>query len=352
MNIASGMRRAAAIVLGATLLTCGGCGYKTAPVPPKTVVPAAVEDLRYTVEGDAVRLSWTYPDKNIKGDDIDEIAEFDLYRAEIPLDEYCPTCPVPFVEPIAVAGGQTIVDGKRRVATYDYDLLRQDHKYFFKVQSKRDWWASSGDSNIITFVWHTPAVAPTGLSASAADSSVKLSWQPVTTRSDGAPVDGEVLYQLLRKTGAENFARLGSPVAATTTVDRKVTNGQEYSYQVQSVLRFGEDLVYGGVSDAITVMPVDTTAPAAPTGVLVVSTSLGLRVVWEPSTSEDVAGYNIYRRSEGGGFKLVGTVDAPDASYVDTSAGEDAYFIYAVTAFDKASPANESKKSAEGAPRF
>jgi len=352
MISASGVRIAGGLLLG-VLLTAGGCGYKTPPVPPATVVPMAIDDLRYSVEEDHVRLSWTFPGKNIKGDEINDIAAFDLYRAEIPLEEYCPTCPVPFVEPIEVDGGVTVLDGKRRVATYDYNLLRQGHKYFFKVRGKRDWWAESADSNIVTFVWHVPAVAPTGLTASAADSSVKLNWQPVTSRRDGEPVQTDVLYQLLRKTGNHSYARIGSPVAETSTEDSKVVNGQQYSYQVQSVLRFGEDLVFGGTSEPVSVMPVDTTPPPVPTGVEVFSTGKGIRVVWDPSTAADVAGYNIYRRSEGGGFVLIGTVGVTDSSFIDEKAGEDAYFIYAVTAFDRTGKkGNESKKSAEAAPRY
>jgi len=131
-----------------------------------------------------------------------------------------------------------------------------------------------------------------------------------------------------------------------------VVNGQEYSYQVQSVLRFGEDLVYGGISEPVSVTPVDTTPPPAPTGVEVFSTGKGIRVIWDPSTAADLAGYNIYRRSEGGGFTLIGTAGADDSSFIDEKAGEDAYFIYAVTAFDRTGKGNESKKSAEAAPRF
>jgi len=351
MKRAGGVRIAGGLLLGA-LLTAAGCGYKTPPVPPATVVPDAIEDLRYSMEEDSVRLSWTFPGKNIKGDEINEIAAFDLYRAEIPMEEYCPTCPVPFVEPIEVDGGMTVIDGKRRVATYDYDMLRQGHKYFFKVQARRDWWTASADSNIVTFVWHVPAVAPTALAASAADSSVQLTWQPVTSRRDGEPVQTEVLYQLLRKTGEKEYAPIGSPVAGTSTVDSKVVNGQQYSYQVQSVLRFDEDLVFGGVSEAVSVTPMDTTPPPVVTGVEVFNTGKGIRVVWEPSTAADVAGYHIYRRADGGGFGLIGTVGVSDSTFIDESAGEDAYFIYTVTAFDQTGKGNESKKSAEAAPRY
>lgn len=352
MRSARGVRAAGTLILGAALLATGGCGYKTPPVPPATVVPHAIEDLRYTIGEDKVQLSWSYPTKNIKGSDISEVSSFHLYSAEVPLEDYCSTCPIPFAEPLEVAGGQTVVEGKRRVATYDYDVLQPGNKYFFKVQSQTGWWITSGDSNIVTFVWHLPSVAPTGLSASAADSSVELSWQPVTSRRDGQPLTTEVVYQVLRRTGTAEYSRIGKPVKDTSYVDSAVVNGRQYSYQVQSVQQFDADLVYGGISEEITVTPVDTTPPPPPEGVMAVATDSGIRVVWEFSSAEDVAAYRIYRRAEGGSFALVGTVKVPGTSFIDTKVSEDVIYYYAVTAVDSSSAANESAKSEEATPRY
>lgn len=353
MKSVCGARIAGALFLGTVLLASGGCGYKNPPVPPETVVPTAIEDLRYTVLEDGVRMTWTYPLETIKGTDIREVSSFDLYRAELPLEDYCPTCPVPFTEPIEVDGGQTVVDGKRRVATYDYDMLRSGHKYFFKVRTRTGWWATSADSNIITFVWYIPAIAPAGLSASAADSRVSLSWQPVTSLRDGKPVTTDVLYQVLRRSGEGSFNRLGKPVETTGFVDGAVTNGQEYSYQVQSVLRFGEDLVYGGISTDITVTPVDTTPPPAPTGVQAFETGQGIRVIWDVPADDDVAGYRIYRRTaDSDTFTPVGSVDLPSTTFIDAEVREDLRYYYAVTAIDGSAPPNESARSQEATPRY
>ena len=351
MTQGAGLTITAVTLLGVAALTLSGCGYKTDPVPPATVLPQPVEDLRYSLGQEQVRLSWTFPNENIKGDDLAEVSNFQLFRAEIALEDYCPSCPVPFVEPIEIDGGQTIVDGRRRVATYDYQELREGHKYFFKVRSQSGWWATSGDSNIVTFVWNIPAAAPEGLTASGADSSVKLSWQPVTSRRDGEPVATELVYQLQRRTGQGEFAPVGKLVSSTSGEDRNVNNGTEYSYRVQAVLRFGDDLVYSEPSVPVTVTPVDTTPPVAPTGVLVFGTEQGMRVFWEPSTSADVAGYHIYRRS-GGSVKKVGSVESPDTSFVDTSAAEGGSYSYSVSAYDRTKPANESKRSPEASPRY
>lgn len=353
MRSARGLRIAGTMILGIVLLISGGCGVKTQPVPPATVLPKAIEDLRFTIVDDLVRMTWSYPLKTIKGKDINDISSFDLYRAEIPLEDYCPTCPVPFVEPIQVAGGQTVVDGKQRVATYDYDLLRSGHKYFFKVQARTGWLAVSPDSNIITFVWHVPSVAPAAVNASATDSRVKLSWQPVTTRRDGEVVTTDVLYQVLRRTGAAASEKIGAPVKTTDYEDSNVVNGQTYTYQVQSLLRFGEDLVYGGISSDVTVTPVDTTPPPPPSGVEAFETGSGIRVIWDASTAADTSGYRVYRRSaEGTTFTMVGSVNVPSTTYIDSSAKTDEQYYYGVTAIDSVDPPNESTRSQEATPRY
>lgn len=353
MISARGVRFAGATMfLGGVLLVSGGCGYKTPPVPPATVVPQPIEDLRFTVVDDAVRLTWSYPRKTINGADIKEISSFNLYHAEISLADYCPTCPVPFGEPIEVAGGQTVVERKQRVASYEYTMLQPGNKYFFKVQSTTGWWAASADSNIVTFAWHIPAAAPAGLSAAAADSAVELSWQPVTSRRDGEPVTTEVRYQVLRRTGEGSFGRIGEPVEHTNFIDKNVTNGQQYAYQVQSVLRFDDDLVYGDNSTEVMVTPVDITPPQPPEGVVAIETSQGIRIIWDSSVAEDVAGYNIYRRTtQSSTFLLVGSVVSPSITYIDISARQDERYYYSVTAIDKTSPPNESARSQEATPR-
>ena len=160
--------------LGASILLAGGCGFKNKPVPPDSVVPLAIDDLRYTVNDKGVQLSWSYPVKTIKGSTLDDISSFELFRSEVPLADYCGNCPVPFTEPVKVDGGSPLDGQTRRKVVYDIDLLRSGHKYFFKVRSRTSWFADSGDSNIITFVWFEPAPATGKVTVTAGDRQVAL----------------------------------------------------------------------------------------------------------------------------------------------------------------------------------
>lgn len=347
MKIASGARFTGSILVMAILFFVGGCGYKNRPVPPEQIVPKAIEDLRYSIDEKGVKLTWSYPLETIKGTDIVEIDSFSLYRAVVPLKDYCKNCPIPFGEPIEVAGGVTSEE-ERRQASYETSLLRPGHRYFFKVSSRTSWWATSNDSNIISFVWHVPVKAVASVQAKGGDSSVSVSWQPATTLLDGRKVENPVKYQVLRSLGGKGFDKIGEPVTGTTFVDRQALTGKKYFYKVQSLMDFDGNIVSGGVSDPVSGMAADMTASIPPSGVTAVRTGKGIKIFWNRLDDADVKGYKIYRRTASEDVpKVIGEVKAVYTIFEDTTASEDVKYYYSVTAVDMAEPSNESDPSRE-----
>jgi uncharacterized protein len=341
------------LVLAVFLLLMGGCGYKNQPVPPASVVPKAITDLLYKLDENGVHLRWSYPVKTIRGSAIDDISSFELYRAEIPIEDYCANCPIPFGEPLELDGGSPI-DGKvRRKASYDSSLLKAGYKYFFKVRSRTSWWAASKDSNIITFVWSQPALAPVGVTATAGDGQVSLQWQPVTTFADGSAVSNDIKYQVRRSTGGSTFEKLGEPVSATNYVDRQVLNGLRYFYTIQSITAINDDVVRGGISKTVAAIPMDLTPPLPPLGVTAVRTGVGIKIYWDKSDAADVNGYRVYRRAANkDSYQFLGEVAPEYTLFVDSKAGDKVRYYYAVTAIDLATPPNESEKSKEATVRY
>ncbi|MDD3813551.1 MAG: hypothetical protein PHZ02_02805 [Desulfocapsaceae bacterium] len=350
MKIAFGAHHAGALLLVGALFF-GGCGYKTLPVPPETIVPKAIEDLRYSVDEKGVTLTWSYPVETIKGTDLTDIASFEIYRAVVSLDSYCSTCPIPFGEPMVVPGGMINTDGRRK-GIYESALLRSGEKYFFKVRSRTSWWAASADSNIVTFVWHMPAKAPKSLQAEGGDRSVHLQWQAATQLMDGQQLDLPVQYQVLRSLDGKSFEELATAGSETNFTDVSLQNGQKYYYKIQSVLQVEGNAVAGGISEVATAVPVDLTAPEVPTGVTVISTGNGFKVFWDKATAADLQGYHVYRRAaDQKKAERVGDVQAIYTIFEDTTASSDGQFYYSVTAYDSMKPANESKPSIEATVR-
>ncbi len=346
-------RKTSVFLLGLSLLLVGGCGYKNTPVPPETVVPQPINDLLYRTDDNSVQLSWSYPVKTIRGTALEDISAFELYRAEIPLKDYCSTCPIPFNTAIEINGGPTYDGQVRRKAHYESSQLRPGDKYFFKVRSRTSWWASSADSNTVTFVWFPPAAAPEGVTATPGDSQVSLRWQPVTTLKNGTPIENSVKYQVLRSLDGKVFGLLGEPVAVTQYIDHQVSNGTKYFYTIQSKMVLDNELVSGTTSKQVSAVPADLTPPAVPTGVTVVRTEVGTKIFWDKNPASDIGGYRIYRRpASSDSFELLGQVEPVYTLFIDKKAEAGVNYYYAVTAIDQAKPPNESKKSKEATARY
>lgn len=330
------------------LVALGGCGFKDKPVPPQQVLPQPVTDLRYELTEKGVTLYWSYPVETVTGDDLTNISEFLMYRAVVPVESYCETCPIPFGKGITLPGG-ALPDEGRKTASYTARLLRPGNLYFFKVRSKSGWWAESADSNIVRFLWNTPVMAPEDLTVTAGDRMNTLTWQPAEKHLDGTPIEEVVTYQVRRSTGGGPFQEIGKPQQGTTYVDRDVANNRKYFYQVQAISMYPQGAVGGGISKNVAATPLDRTPPAAPVDVQGVRTEAGIKIFWSHVPEKDLKGYRVYRRLPGDEApQLVGEVLLPFNMFIDRQPPRQAARIYySVSSFDTRTPANESASSPE-----
>ncbi len=329
------------------VLTLGGCGYKDKPVPPQQIVPKAVTDLDYQLDEKGVTLFWGYPRETVTGNDVTDIAGFDLYRAVVSVDSYCETCPIPFASPISLPGGSMPPQGGR-TATYQATVLRPGNLYFYKVRSRTGWWGQSQDSNIVSFLWQTPPMAPEGVTVVAGDGKITLRWQPVSSHQDTTPMTVPVQYQVYRSVDGGTLDKVGELTAATAYTDTLVENGRSYSYQVQAINSYDQGSVSSGMSAAVDANPMDRTAPPTPAEVQSILTDVGIKIFWNRVDSRDLAGYRVYRRSAAEEKAvMVGTVLVPYTIFIDTKAPKNVELYYSVSSIDGRRPANESAKSPE-----
>ena len=149
------------IFLFVLLLVVGGCGRKTMVVPPQSVVPKSVDDLSFSLTEKGIMLNWSFPQQTVHGETLSSIDNFELLRAEVPVEDYCGGCPQPFGPSITIQGGTLPDDGTGRQVRFDDTSLRPGHHYVYKVRSRAGWrGGSSTDSNIVSFVWEKPEFLP------------------------------------------------------------------------------------------------------------------------------------------------------------------------------------------------
>jgi len=327
-----------------------GCGKKSALIPPQQLVPTAINDLRYFLDGNGVSLRWTYPAEMESGDELQAIESFELLKAEIPEKDYCDGCPVRFMEQVEIAGGPLPQSGERKTAAYRDAEMRDGYRYLYKVRSRAGWWFPSSDSNIISFIWRSPPRAPDGLQIASGDSILALSWEAVKEDVAGRSLGQVPVYQVYRKAGDDQFVILGEPVQGLKFIDTDLNNGMLYDYRVRALVTYGKTRQAGGASREISGIPRDLTPPPQPENLVVVATPAGVKLVWQAVLSDDIGGYRIYRRVDKSPVaELIAEVGGGRNQYVDQYMPGGGKWFYSVSSFDKARPPNESLKAAESA---
>ncbi|MGV1100899.1 fibronectin type III domain-containing protein [Thiovibrio sp. JS02] len=334
------------VLVLAAAFAVSGCGKKTRPVPPDTVLPAPITDLTYHLDEKGVSLSWSYPGRTVQGERLPyRIEGFQLLRAVIPLADYCKDCPIPFGPPIEIKGES----GDEGKVFYQETLLRPRNRYVYQVRSKAGWFVTSDESNTVSVVWDTPLMAPREFAIEEGDRQLRLSWQPPTGLLDGTTVSDPILYQVYRSASGEAFGEIGAPVDGLFFVDTNLRNGRPYYYKVRAIRLHEDTRAAGMASDILLATPQDRVAPAPPRQMTAVVTAAGVKLIWEAVPESDLAGFRIYRRpARKLEPELIAEVGGAGLSYVDTKLprGKGIWY-YSVSAFDRSRPANESDRSRE-----
>jgi pectate lyase len=184
----------------------------------------------------------------------------------------------------------------------------------------------------------TPPAAPTGLAASAGDSTVGLDW------NDNNEVD-LAGYNVYRSTtsGTGYVKQNASLLGPSGYTDNSVTNGITYYYVVTAVDTSANE---SDNSTEASAAPQDLTAPAAPAGLSASAGDSTVGLDWSNNSESDLAGYNVYRSTTSGtGYAKTNGSLLTSSDYTDNSVTNDTTYYYVVTAVDAND--NESVHSGE-----
>ncbi len=128
-----------------------GCGKKGPPVPPSQKPVPAVSDLKYSIDGDILTLTWTIPKEIEKVTTASD--GFIVYRYKRPIsDSPCKNCPKLFQKVSDIpADITTDVPGYENKKIQYREEIVKGFVYTYKVVLYTKSGAQSGDSNYINF---------------------------------------------------------------------------------------------------------------------------------------------------------------------------------------------------------
>ncbi len=324
----AGGEAATAIVTGVTATTYTNTGltngtkyfYKVAAVntagtspqsaeasaTPAAPVPAAPTGLTATAGNASVTLAWTASSG---------AATYNVYRG-------------------ATAGGEaaTAVATGITATSYTDTGLTNGSTYFYKVAAVNTGGTSAQSAEASATPSAPVPTAPTGLTATAGNASVTLSW----TASTGAAT-----YNVYRGTtaGGEAATAIVTGITATTYTDSGLTNGTKYFYKVAAVNTAGTSPLSAEAS-ATPSAPV----PAAPTGLTATAGNASVTLTWTASTG--AATYNVYRGATAGGEAATAVATGITAtSYTDTGLTNGSTYFYKVAAVNTGGTSAQSAEA-------
>ena len=138
-----------------------------------------------------------------------------------------------------------------------------DGKNSYQTYYTNSWKTSTGDDLYMTLLLHvytTSPGAPTGLTPTAGDSQISLSWTAPASNG-GSPITG---YNIYRSTtsGTEGSTPVTTVDPATTTYDDiGLTNGQQYFYTVSAVNSVGTSSASTASSTPVSSLIVSASPP-------------------------------------------------------------------------------------------
>jgi fibronectin type 3 domain-containing protein len=172
---------------------------------------------------------------------------------------------------------------------------------------------------------------PSGLTASAANAQVNLTWNASS---------GATAYYIKRSTTTGGpYAQIAIPTT-TSYADNSVTNGTKYYYVVSAYNSYGQSANSAEVNATPTAPP----PPSAPSGLQATAGNTQVSLTWTASTG--ATSYHVKRSTANGGPYT--QVSAPTAAnFIDTGLTNGTTYYYVVSALNTASEsANSAQASA------
>jgi predicted small lipoprotein YifL len=347
------------------LFTFVFCGKKGPILPPIKKIPQNIEVFEIAQRGEKLILEWENPSAYADGSSLSEIAEIEIWLAELEREdtgkesggENKQISPEEFEKIASLAVSIKAVSfsdyqGKGGAAPgkfrYFYGLKGKDFSQkslafglIVKDRKKR----RSAFSEVLSIEPKIISLPPEGIKATVFKDRIEIIWdapQKNTDQSSPPNFKGYNIYKM-GDSGAA-FLLNSKPVKERRYDDRDLIFGEVYRYFLRAVASDSMPLAESENSDMVEILAKDTFSPAVPSGLVSIAAEDFISISWDANLEEDLAGYRVWRRTEGEDeYILLTPQPIQENALNDINVAKNKRYYYAVSAQDKSG--NESPKS-------
>ena len=361
-------------------LWLAGCASVGPPLPPSLELPKPPVDLHAARKGDKVTLTWTIPRRTTDRRIVRYLGGTEICRG---IEPVLKVCGKPVGEVLRPANykltGKSLPN--RVIASFVDTLpgtMQQEHPTGFATYAVEVLNTSGRGAGLSNQV-HVPLL-PTlppfaGFAAKVTAQGVLLTWHcPENAAAKQAGIT--YLFRIYRRALSDSNETKIADVNATgcaagqsggaighpanlpagedSFLDKTFEWQKTYFYwgAVVSVMAIPGNPpieVEGDDTQQVKVFANDIFPPSVPTGLQTVSSGPGqapfVDLIWTPDTEADLAGYNVYRRENGGPQKKLNSEPVKVPAFRDTKVAPNNTYFYSVSAVDQ--HGNESARSEE-----
>jgi fibronectin type 3 domain-containing protein len=338
------------------LLSLLGCGTIGAPQPPSANIPQAVTDLRTARKGDTITLSWTPPEQTTDGALVHKPGKMIVRRTitENPTPTVVGELPVPparkseNAQPVSIKDSLTplITAASGDFATYTVEVWNNSGK-------------GAGPSNAVAVPLVPVPAPPKDVQLGVVAAGVSITWNQTWPPQNKTGLAVQYAYRIMRRQEGSNQSpvlvqQLNATNSAAMVIDRTIEWEKHYEYWVTPVTlwRNGDQQngeVEGDDSLHVSVFTHDVFPPAVPSGLQAIFSQVGqqsfIDLTWIPNSDSDLAGYNVYRRTENSQPVKINNELIKTPAFRDTNVQPGMKYFYSVSAVDLRN--NESGRSPE-----
>lgn len=345
----------------ACLLPLCSCGKKGPPLPPFRPVFPKIESVSFLQRGSDLRLVWTVRPAN--GEKVAHPTAFVIYRAQLTEDLREPDVEAPLLEKRMKAVHEDGLEAFARGGAYAWTDTGAagSEGSVYAVAVKTDWKGREVWSPLYRYRPATPHAPPERPALEVRAEGIHLEL------SESEPSGPWRVYR-----GTEEdpvpLASLATVPSGSEHLDKSVALETGYSYRVAWLLS-GEATpgidklgnpeerklrapwepasfeVESALSAPVSATYVDLYPPPVPENLRAFPEADVVTLLWNPVEAPDLAGYFVYRRSQGGSPVRISTAPEKDTVFRDTDVRPGQTWVYTVTSVDRQDPPNESSPS-------